>query len=62
MNRERARFGDQDPTIRCLHLHTLPRTDQPVRLGCEVRRAIRCAHQQDRARHNNNACGEPLPP
>jgi hypothetical protein len=37
MDCKRTRFGDEYSTVCGLNLHALPHTDEPARLGCQVR-------------------------
>ncbi len=61
MDRARTCLGDKYPTVRGLNLHALACADQSARLRRQIHRVSRCARRQDRARHENEACGECLP-
>jgi hypothetical protein len=54
----RTRFGDEHPAVRRLHLHALPYTDEPTRLGGQIRGVNRCTHEAGQAHYERKACGE----
>ena len=58
MHRARTRFGDENPTVRRLHLHALPCADEPARLGRQIRGVNRYARKEGRAHNESKACGE----